>query len=266
MRQNAAIHLLAIEAGLEKIWLGLKLKSEKSGMSVRILLEKSNPLWSDGTLVFFMLLGSFDSGTMHQLRENKTVCVSQRNFGQWSMTSCNKTFPFICKYGNSSTVPSGKDVVRAPPATDCSAEWGTFGNNCYFYSDEKSTWKQALESCIRKHPTLQLAILNNEHENKFVTLHITTFSGVLTNVWMGIYKHRTQEKSYSSIAGTNISYKNWLENDESNSNKNRRCATLSGRLEGKWAWKNCKKKYSYVCKMPRLHKEKPKNSNCPDKD
>ncbi|NXQ81080.1 CL17A protein, partial [Nyctibius grandis] len=123
--------------------------------------------------------------------------------------------------------------------TTCPAGWQQFAKNCYFFSTATKPWLAAKDSCARFNA--HLAIVNDEQENKFLSIHI------MENrvFWLGLTDmHR--EGDWQWVDGRSLSLSFWNSGEPNNiGHHGEDCGSMY--FSGRWNDAPCSNTKSWIC-------------------
>ncbi|CAI9599908.1 unnamed protein product [Staurois parvus] len=116
-------------------------------------------------------------------------------------------------------------------ATTCETGWQPFKGSCYFFTNLRSNWMKARSSCVIK--GADLAVITSEEEQNFISRQTGD-----QPYWIGL-NDIEEEGKWTWVDGTDYasSYKAWMPNQPSDSDKNEDCAHLLSK--GKWNDNKC---------------------------
>ncbi|XP_037550261.1 macrophage mannose receptor 1 [Nematolebias whitei] len=158
---------------------------------------------------------------------------------KWESSACNKKLGFICRKGNSTSLPPSPS--KGP--SFCPSHWVPYGGNCYYLERNKKMWKDALAACRKD--GADLASIHNIEEQSFI-ISQTGYSK--TDVlWIGLNDQRNQ-MLFEWSDHSHVTFTQWQSDEPSHAiNHQEDCVLIRGK-DGKWADHTCERMYGYICK------------------
>ncbi|XP_015232976.1 PREDICTED: macrophage mannose receptor 1 [Cyprinodon variegatus] len=207
------------------LWIGLNSLDYESGWQ-----------WSNGNPFRYLNWGP---GHPSSVPGFTCATLNAGKASKWESSTCNKKLGYICRKGNSTSLP--------PPPNQgpsfCPNHWVPYGGQCYYLERSKKMWTDALAACRKE--GADLASINNIEEQSF----IITQSGYLQTdvLWIGLNDQRNQ-MLFEWSDHTHVTFTNWQSGEPSHStNHQEDCVLIRGK-DGKWADHICEKTYGYICK------------------
>ncbi|XP_047205018.1 macrophage mannose receptor 1 [Girardinichthys multiradiatus] len=158
---------------------------------------------------------------------------------KWESSACNKKLGYICRKGNSTSLP--------PPPNKghsfCPSHWVPYGGQCYYLERSKKMWREALAACRKE--GADLASVNTIEEQSF----IISQSGYLQTdvLWIGL-NDQSHQMLFEWSDHSHVTFTNWQSGEPSHAtNHQEDCVLIRGK-DGKWADHMCEKTYGYICK------------------
>uniref|UniRef100_A0A665X210 Macrophage mannose receptor 1 n=1 Tax=Echeneis naucrates TaxID=173247 RepID=A0A665X210_ECHNA len=208
------------------LWIGLNSLDFESGWQ-----------WSNGNPFRYL---NWAPG--HPSSEPGLTCatLNAAKASKWESISCNKKLGYICRKGNSTSLPP-------PPSKDqpsfCPNHWVPYAGSCYYLERNKLMWRDALAACHKE--GADLASIHNIEEQSF----IITQSGYLPTdvLWIGLNDRRNQ-MLFEWSDHSHVTFTVWKGDEPSHAtNLQEDCVLITGK-DGKWADHMCEKTYGYICK------------------
>ncbi|CAN9506368.1 unnamed protein product [Ophioblennius macclurei] len=206
-------------------WIGLNSLTSETGWQ-----------WSNGNPFRYM---NWAPG--HPSSEPGLTCATMNpaKASKWETSACSKKLGYICRRGNSTTLPP-------PPSKEpsfCPNHWVPYAGNCYYLERSKKMWKDALAACRKEEA--DLASIHNIEEQSFI---ISQTGYLPTDVlWIGLNDQRSQ-MLFEWSDNSDVTFTQWLSGEPSHSvGFQEDCILIRGK-DGKWADHMCEKTYGYICK------------------
>lgn len=208
------------------LWIGLNSLDFDSGWQ-----------WSNGNPFRYL---NWAPG--HPSSEPGSICatLNPAKAAKWESFSCNKKHGYICRKGNSTSLPP-------PPSKNqhsfCPNHWVPYSGNCYYLDRSKMMWKDALSACHKEGG--DLASISNIEEQSFI---ISQMGYLPTDVlWIGLNDQRNQ-MLFEWSDRSPVTFTNWLSDEPSHStNIQEDCVLIRGK-DGKWGDHMCERTFGYICK------------------
>ena len=237
--EDILLQRIAEYTNVTTVWLGLQLQETPQ------LLDTGKALfyWNDGYHVFYdkWLKDQQDNIVVNKSKS----CVTHQGATQWVASSCDETYPFICKI----KLDPSDLLVNKKNGTFCPNYWVPFGSHCYYIErDIELTWREAAEKCIHFNINSTLTSITSDLEVQFVEYIVQ--GNVQSGVWTGVFLNKNNIPT--SIDGTTVH----LAGHEHSSKFPGKCGmlTLSDRSEN-LQWTDCNQKHGYVCKIKQFEQK-----------
>ena len=258
-----------------EVWIGMQVNRTR-GENIHSSMTIDLLFWLDGHPAFY---NEFRRRSMYLYPGKSNVQCATHDRYWWELTSCDRKYPFVCKYDNQTNIMK---IEKPKPNSYCPVKWKSLGTYCYYFEEDEKTWGKAVEFCMNKDPSASLITIENEMENKFVSYHLDEMKETsywrdleendTRTGWMGFYRSRTNLTHIIPVDGSDIGYENWehaWKPGKGSLIKEHRCAAIMPGLDyGEWKWDDCRSQRKYVCKMPRILLDLSEESNttrCPEK-
>ncbi|XP_078328773.1 galactose-specific lectin nattectin-like [Crassostrea virginica] len=127
----------------------------------------------------------------------------------------------------------------------CEKGWIDFERNCYFFSHNRVSFKDAMVSCHDKGGAV--LELQNEREEKWLDLH-SHIRGYHQGVWLGVTDLQKENHFVAMSNGRKPHFIHWAKGEPNNHAGQEHCALywLSSKA---WHDGSCNRKAHYVCKI-----------------
>ncbi|XP_028318805.1 macrophage mannose receptor 1 [Gouania willdenowi] len=194
-------------------------------------------------------------------------CVQMnRHQGGWNDVNCGRAGAgYVCK-----KYPG--DIHTPPPPTqpwegNCPEGWLLFKDKCFIFkgkeNDIKGSWIFARDWCKEQGGTL--AIIDNQHENNFVTSYLRDLR---LPTWIGLSDLLVENQYAWSDGVSPVLFTNWNDKEPNNAGGSEHCVTITHNMlvSGKWNDDACHKNHSFVCSMKKsssINPPPPTKSPCP---
>ncbi|XP_035670035.1 uncharacterized protein LOC118411665 [Branchiostoma floridae] len=155
--------------------------------------------WSDQTPVSFFNWGQ---GEPNDHNGEQQCGAMYLHNGQWDDDNCGMQHNYICEKANGTMTAA---PPTAPWSGNCMSGWSSYGNKCFKIFDEQKTWTAARDVCRGVGPGMDLAAIENEFEQAFLTTQLYGMSG---NLWIGL-SQRSEPGQFLWTSGHSVSYTNW---------------------------------------------------------
>ncbi|XP_077592286.1 macrophage mannose receptor 1 [Stigmatopora nigra] len=165
--------------------------------------------------------------------------VNAGKAAKWETNNCNKKLGYICRKGNSTSLP----LVAIDQPSFCPTNWLPYAGNCYYLERSKKMWKDALTACRRD--DADLASIRNIEEQSFIVAQ----SGYQPTdvLWIGLNDQRNQ-MLFEWSDRSQVTFTQWLVDEPTHAtNLQEDCVLIRGK-DGRWADTICEKEYGYLCK------------------
>ncbi|CAL4064253.1 unnamed protein product [Meganyctiphanes norvegica] len=239
--ENSYIYLLAIDAGLSSVWLGLNSLQDSSGGNHQFS-------WSDG---WPMLLSNWGPGQPNTSLSDHRCAHINTHDGLWYTGKCAGEMPYICKYKNASIpTPDPPTSGRCPDG-----RWNDLGGSyCYLIQREHKPWNEALRDCIQEGVENTTSNLISIHTQSELDLILQLTAQITDPIWIGLTQFTN---GFGWSDGTGLDFINWGES-EPNSDEER-CGELYTN-SGKWNDAACDNPRPFICKTKKTKAMEPKSS------
>ncbi|KAM3929232.1 macrophage mannose receptor 1-like [Leptodactylus fuscus] len=118
-----------------------------------------------------------------------TSCVYVDIDGQWKTSSCNESYPSICKH-TSVLPPTDPPETPGTCPNVTSRAWISFRNHCYIFESSSPTWwYKATLQCLQYGATL--TSVEDSTEVDFLLHHTELLSNQQDTFWIGLYKNES---------------------------------------------------------------------------
>ncbi|KAM4543684.1 macrophage mannose receptor 1 [Fundulus diaphanus] len=207
------------------LWIGLNSLDIESGWQ-----------WSNGNPFRYL---NWAPGHPSSTPGLTCAALNTRKASKWESSDCNKKLGYICRKGNSTSLPP-------PPSKGpsfCPSHWVPYGGQCYYLEKSKKMWMEALTACRKE--GADLASIHNIEEQSY----IISQSGYLPTdvLWIGLNDQRNQ-LLFEWSDHSHVTFTNWQSGEPSHAtNHQEDCVLIRGK-DGKWADHMCEKTYGYICK------------------
>ncbi|XP_066304554.1 lymphocyte antigen 75-like [Branchiostoma lanceolatum] len=155
--------------------------------------------WSDQTPVSFFNWGQ---GEPNDHNGEQQCGAMYLHNGQWDDDNCGMQHGYICKKPNGTITAA---PLTTPWPGNCMSGWSEYGNKCFKIFEEQMTWSAARDACRGVGTGMDLAAVENEFEQAFLTTRLYGLSG---NLWIGL-SERTEPGQFLWTSGHSVSYTNW---------------------------------------------------------
>ncbi|XP_022255986.1 macrophage mannose receptor 1-like [Limulus polyphemus] len=250
--ENDYIHKMLLEKGsflMDSYWIGF----HSLGLDGQFE-------WTDGSLTEFI---NWDNNNEHFEAEEKCV-IMDASSGTWKDHHCDlKESNLVCKVPNIKIVTPAPTTEPTPLPGNCPSGWYTFGNKCFFFSEETDeegvTWDEARRACRKKGPSHDLVSIHSTKEQMFLT-SMLGYSN--KSAWIGLQRPSNEFGRFIWSDNSRFDFDFWGPGEPSSYNE--RCVEMMGSppSAGKWNDYRCEGKRSYICqryKDPNLPESKPPN-------
>lgn len=209
------------------LWIGLNSLDFDSGWQ-----------WSNGNPFKYL---NWAPGHPSSQPGDNCATLNAAKASKWESSSCEKKLGYICRKGNSTSLPP------PPPSKDqpsfCPNHWVPYSGYCYNLDRSKNMWKDALSACHKEGG--DLASISNIEEQSFI---ISQMGYLPTDVlWIGLNDQKSQ-MLFEWSDRSPVTFTNWLSDEPSHAtNLQEDCVLIRGK-DGKWADHMCEKTFGYICK------------------
>ncbi|XP_031465113.1 C-type lectin domain family 17, member A-like [Phasianus colchicus] len=132
-------------------------------------------------------------------------------------------------------------MCKVIPDKKCLAGWKAFEGNCYSFSTERMSWREAKEICDDQ--GAHLVIINSDREQGFLKNSINS-----SNVyWLGLTDEQ-QEGTWLWINGDAVSTSYWMAWQENPDQDQKDCGTMGP--NGLWMDERCSQLHHWICEKP----------------
>ncbi|KAM3929236.1 macrophage mannose receptor 1-like [Leptodactylus fuscus] len=229
----------------EPFWIGLYSREE----------TKNTYKWVDNWRV------RYTKWATEELRMGKS-CVYVDTDGKWKTSSCNASYPSICKH--TSVIPP-TDPPETPGTCPnvTSKSWITFRSHCYIFESSSSTsWHEASLQCVRYGASL--ASIADSTELDFFRRHTELLSDQVQTFWIGLYQNL--EGNWLWLDNTPMDFVNWNKEKSSEDDvedeysyreydyyglKSSKCVAIDAK-KGTWYFLMCYMQKGYICKALKI--------------
>ncbi|XP_029954996.1 macrophage mannose receptor 1-like [Salarias fasciatus] len=207
------------------LWIGLNSLTSETGWQ-----------WSNGNPFRYL---NWAPGHPSSEPGHSCATLNPAKASKWETSACSKKLGFICRRGNSTSLPP-------PPSKEpsfCPNHWVPYAGNCYYLERSKKMWKDALAACRKEEA--DLASIHNIEEQSF----IISQSGYLSTdvLWIGLNDQRSH-MLFEWSDNSDVTFTQWLSSEPSHSASFQEDCVLIRGKDGKWADHICEKTYGYICK------------------
>ncbi|XP_056155303.1 macrophage mannose receptor 1 [Lampris incognitus] len=164
---------------------------------------------------------------------------------KWESEACTKKLGYICRKGNSTTLPPRP--VDQP--SFCPSHWVPYAGNCYYLQRTKKMWKDALTACHKEGG--DLASIHSIEEQSFVISQTGYLS--TDELWIGFNDQRNQ-MLFEWTDHTHVTYTQWQTGEPSHATVLQEDCVLMRGKDGKWADYMCERQFGYICKKKASNK------------
>ncbi|VDI59402.1 mannose receptor, C type [Mytilus galloprovincialis] len=136
----------------------------------------------------------------------------------------------------------------------CRPGWKEYKDNCYFFSTDKKTWKEAEIDC--RNLGGYLTQVTDSAENSWIVTMITGKKVIQQHYWMGASDFKEGDWRWVNDL-SKVTYTDWntATKEPTNSGGIEDCAHFWHGQNYKWNDQPCKDAFAYIC-------ESPQGSNC----
>ncbi|XP_059842836.1 lectin-like [Hypanus sabinus] len=137
-----------------------------------------------------------------------------------------------------------RELSRGP----CEEKWFYFHllNSCYQYFSNNMTWHRAQDFCNQDQRCGQLASVNSEEHNIFISNVVTIVDKEKPVAWIGLNDICT-EGNFTWIDGLLYSYKNFGPDEPNNKDNKEHCVNIHHYRNTYWNDESCEKSFGFVC-------------------
>ncbi|VDI22287.1 histone demethylase JARID1, partial [Mytilus galloprovincialis] len=211
--------------------------------------------WSDGSVLDFE---SWNGNEPNDAFGGERCAGLLSSNGNWNDDNCNQQIGFICKKSVGSVGP----VTPAPPqliSGGCSVNGFVpepYGNKC-FYANNNTTptdWNSAVQFCRKFGTGYDIAAVNNEIEQAFLT---SLIQGFTTNLWIGLNNLRHGNR-FNWQDNSAFFYSNWNAGEPNGNSQRGRGRTedcvemyVKSVIAGSWNDQRCNTPRNILCQGPK---------------
>ena len=235
--EDILLQRIAEYSSVTQFWLGLELQETPQLLDAGRLFY-----WNDGYPVLYDKW--LKDQEINAVNKSES-CVKHQGAEQWATSSCDETYPFICKI----KLDQSDRLVNKRDGTFCPNQWLPFGSHCYYIErDIESTWREAAEECIHFNVNSTLTSITSDLEVQFVKYMVQ--GNVQSGVWTGVYLNRNNIPT--SIDGTTVH----LNGHEHSPEFPGKCGMLTPSDPSQnIQWTDCNQKHGYVWKIQKFEQK-----------
>ncbi|XP_044179085.1 uncharacterized protein LOC114946811 isoform X1 [Acropora millepora] len=173
-------------------------------------------------------------------------CVSMTPFGRWINRQCWQRRGYICEAG---ALPDYTNSTVAPAqnqTSECPLHYNLVGDDCYFVSSIKLTWKEAREVCKRE-SNGDLISVHSRVEQAYVLMNLKNFNG---GIWLGLFRGAFSAEFAWSDHSITV-YTAWAPKQPNAPNAQKTCVVVnsSNSNTGLWDDIDCAARNGFICKI-----------------
>ncbi|XP_015776212.1 PREDICTED: uncharacterized protein LOC107354273 [Acropora digitifera] len=173
-------------------------------------------------------------------------CVSMTSFGRWINRQCSQRRGYICEAG---ALPDYTNSTVAPAqnrTSECPLHYNLIGDDCYFVSSIKLTWKEAREVCKRE-GNGDLISVHSPVEQAYVLMNLKNFNG---GIWLGLFRGAFSAEFAWSDHSISV-YTAWAPKQPNAPNAQKTCVVVnsSNSNAGLWDDIDCAARNGFICKI-----------------
>ncbi|XP_072922851.1 C-type lectin-like [Hemitrygon akajei] len=129
----------------------------------------------------------------------------------------------------------------------CDENWFYFCplNSCYRFFSDKKTWEEAQDFCNQKSYYGQLASVNSDQHNAFISEIATDVEKNKQWAWIGL-NDICKENNFTWIDGTDYTYGDW-DGGQPDDHNNEDCVHIHHGGSSKWNDYPCNMELGFVC-------------------
>ncbi|XP_072097333.1 echinoidin-like [Mobula birostris] len=137
-----------------------------------------------------------------------------------------------------------REISRGP----CDEKWFYFPplNSCYRFFSDKMTWEQAEDFCNQVVCCGQLASVNSDKHNTFISNVISIMDQKKPKAWIGL-NDICQDGNFTWIDGLSYSYKRFGTGEPNNYGGREDCVNIHHFPDTTWNDESCKLTIGFVC-------------------
>uniref|UniRef100_A0A665WS29 Phospholipase A2 receptor 1 n=1 Tax=Echeneis naucrates TaxID=173247 RepID=A0A665WS29_ECHNA len=227
------------------VWIGLNHLKDGRGWQ-----------WSDGAPV--SLVNMTTALPANPLQDNRQCGVFNSAFeGQWQSLSCESALPYICK-------KTPNNTRRAEPLenwqyvrTECANGWWPHNGFCYrvLSETEAGSWQESARACGSQ--GANLTSLHSLSEVEMLLNLLANFSGVSTEVWIGLWK-QASSPTIEWSDGTPVTLTLWHHHQPPhNLTDSTNCAKVNRKVSGAFSMEKLPgwKRHGHSCYMVTSHEQ-----------
>ncbi|XP_059842844.1 alpha-N-acetylgalactosamine-specific lectin-like isoform X2 [Hypanus sabinus] len=138
-----------------------------------------------------------------------------------------------------------RELSRGP----CDENWFYYSllNSCYRFFSEEKTWEAAEDFCDQKSYYGQLASVNSDEHNAFISEVVAAVEKNKPWAWIGL-NDICMEGNFTWIDGTDYTYKDW-DRGQPDDHDNEDCVHIHHGVNSPSKWNDypCDEKLGFVC-------------------
>ncbi|XP_072923106.1 C-type lectin BpLec-like isoform X3 [Hemitrygon akajei] len=137
-----------------------------------------------------------------------------------------------------------RELSRGP----CDEKWFYFPplNSCYRFFSDKKTWEEAEDFCNRDERCGQLASVNSEEHNTFISNVVFIVNQKKPTAWIGL-NDICKEGNFTWVDGSLYCYSKWAKNQPDDFKRKEDCVNIHRFNDMAWNDAPCDKKNGFVC-------------------
>ncbi|XP_062928245.1 C-type lectin lectoxin-Phi1-like isoform X1 [Mobula hypostoma] len=137
-----------------------------------------------------------------------------------------------------------RDLTKGP----CDKNWFHFPplNSCYQFFSDEMTWEEAQDFCNEQQCCGQLASVNSDQLNTFVSDVVSVVDQEKPRAWIGL-NDICKDGKFTWIDGSSYSYRNFGPGEPNNYNGREDCVNIHHFRNLTWNDAPCNMKIGFVC-------------------
>ncbi|KAK9514232.1 hypothetical protein VZT92_027712 [Zoarces viviparus] len=163
---------------------------------------------SVSVIIHFSCVMKEQRANLSNLTAENELLIEERSILSRVTDNLNWTLGMIMKFNTFPVNEYCPDKKCQP----CLRDWILFQEKCYlFYSKDPpwKTWKESQEYCQKA--AADLVVVDNLHEQEFISNHIKYYYDNCHGYWLGLYK--TEDNNWVWVDGRNDTLGYWLKED-----------------------------------------------------
>ncbi|XP_074624213.1 macrophage mannose receptor 1-like isoform X2 [Acropora palmata] len=173
-------------------------------------------------------------------------CVSMTSFGRWINRQCFQSWGYICEAG---ALPDYAYSTVAPSqnrTSECPLHYNMIGDDCYFVSSIKLTWKEAREVC-KGESNGDLISVHSPVEEAYVLRNLKNSNG---GIWLGLFREAFSAEFLWSDHSLSV-YTAWAPKQPNAPTAQKACVVVNSSNSNAALWDDidCAARNGFICKI-----------------